>query len=102
MKIKIFKVKKDYKKEDFRVNSSAFWKFIVIFSLLLIMGAFAYSYGLFLRINEEEVLKIEVNNDKIGNKEAEKIKNALDYFSEREKKSIEILNSTPAVVDPSL
>ena len=39
---------------------------------------------------------------KIGNKEKEKIKDVLEYFAEREKKSVEILNSKTSVIDPSI
>ena len=102
MKIKLFKIKKRYEKEIFKINPSIYWKVLVIFSALLMIGSFVFAYNLFTQTNKEDSLIVGNNTQKIGNKEEEKIKDALEYFSEREKKSVEILNSTIPIVDPSL
>ena len=102
MKIKFFKIKKDYRKEDFKIKADIYWKILVIFFALVIFGFFIFAFNLFIQTNKEDVPIIQNNNDKIGNNEKEKIKDALKYFSERENKSNEILNSTLPIIDPSL
>lgn len=101
-KIKFFKIKKSYKKENFKVNPNIYWEILVIFSLLAIIVSFIFAYNLFIQTNKEDSGTTENNSGKVGNTEKERIKNALDYFSQREKKSMEILNSPAPVVDPSL
>jgi hypothetical protein len=102
MKIKFFKIKKSYKKENFKINPHIYWEILVIFSGLSIIVSFVFAYNLFIETNKEDNSVIENNSVKIGNKEEEKIKDALQYFAEREKKSAEIFNSPSLVVDPSL
>lgn len=102
MKIKFLKIKKNYQKENFKINPNIYWEVIVVLSLLLIIASFIFAYFFFIKINEEYNLITENGNIKIGDREKEKIKNALEYFSEREKKSTEILNSPTSIVDPSL
>lgn len=101
-KIKFFKIKKSYKKENFKVNPNIYWEILVIFSLLAIIISFIFSYNLFIQTNKNNVGILKNDNGKTVNTEKERIKNALDYFSQREKKSTEILNSPVPVVDPSL
>jgi uncharacterized membrane protein SpoIIM required for sporulation len=102
MKIKFFKIKKDYKKENYKINPNIYWKVTLIVLFFLMVGSFIFSYNLFVKTNKDEEINTENNSDKIGNKEEEKIKDALEYFSEREKKSAEILNSSSTIVDPSI
>ncbi len=102
MKINFLKIKKVYKKESFKINSSIYWNFLVVFALLVMIISFVFAYELFLKTSKEDVQVNTFNNMKIGNKEKEKIGKALEYFSEREKKSVEILNSPVPVVDPSI
>lgn len=102
MKIKFFKIKKDYKKENFKINFNFYWKIVVILFFLSVVASFAFAYNLFMEVNKEDSSMIEKNSVKIGDKEKEKIKDILEYFAEREKKSIEILNSKTSIIDPSL
>ena len=102
MKIKFFKIKKDYRKENFEINSDVYWKILVIFFTLTIFTSFIFAYNIFIQTNKDDVPVFENNNDKIGNKEKENMKDVLEYFSNREKKSEEIMNSSVSVVDPSL
>lgn len=102
MKIKLFKIKKDYQKENFKINLDFYWRGIIIFSLLSVIASFAFAYNIFTEINKEDSSMIEKDNIKIGDKEKEKIRDILEYFAEREKKSIEILNSKTSIIDPSL
>ena len=102
MKIKFFKIKKDYRKEDAKINPDIYWKILVIILFLAIVTSFVFAYNVFQQINKDDVAIVQNNDEKIGNKEKVKIGDALKYFSEREKKSNEILNSPSVVADPSL
>ena len=104
MKTNFFKLKlkKNYKKENFKIDPDIYWEAMVIFLFLLIIVSFVFAYNIFIQTNKENVLTVQNNSQELGNKEESKIKDALNYFSEREKKSTEILNSSSLVVDPSL
>ncbi|MEI7765529.1 MAG: hypothetical protein WCI93_03000 [bacterium] len=102
MKKNFFKRKNKYKKEDFKINIDLFWRSLIVVTLLLIAISFLFAYNLFKQVSGEQNLLVDQNSQKISSKEKEKIKNALDYFSEREKISAEILSSPAHVVDPSL
>ena len=54
-----------------------------------------------MEINKEPIPTV-MNIDKKGMTEKERLTKALEYFSERKKKSIEILNSPSPIIDPSL
>ena len=55
-----------------------------------------------MKMAKEFDLNIEQENDKKEITQKERIKNVLEYFLEREKKSIEIINSPSPIIDPSL
>jgi len=102
MKIKIPKLKKNFKKEKIKIKPDLYWKFIVIlFFLLLIITTF-FAISLFKKIDKREEPSFEYGNTIIEKEKKEKIKNTLDYFQQREEKSKEIINSPSSVVDPSL
>ncbi len=102
MKIELFKIEKNYRKENFEINPGIYWKTIMVLAFLAISTLLVFSYNLFIQTNKENTSVVGKKDNKNENKEKEKIKNALEYFSEREKKSIEILNSPVPIVDPSL
>lgn len=102
MDIKFLKIKKNYKKDDFKINPSIYWKGIIFFSFLAIVASSVFAYNLFIEVTKEDTLNVKENMLKVGNKEKEKIRDVLEYFAEREKKSIEILNSKTSVIDPSI
>jgi len=104
MKTNFFKLKlkKNYKKENFKIEPGVYWEIMIIFLFLLIIVSFVFAYNLFIQTNKEDVLTVQNNSQELGNKEESKIKDVLNYFAEREKKSTEILNSSSSVVDPSL
>ncbi len=102
MKKNLFKIKKNFQKENFKTEPDIFWMGIVIVSFLVILGSFIFAYNLFVEVNKETSVTDQPGTQKISSKEKEKIKSALDYFSEREKNSTEILNSQNHITDPSL
>lgn len=102
MKIQLFQKRNNFKKKDFILNSNLYWKIIVSIAFVFILGSFVFGFRLFLQINQEFSMP-ETNGNVQGrliNKD--RITKVLNYFSEKEKKTAEILNSSIPVVDPSL
>jgi hypothetical protein len=102
MKIEIPKIKKKFKKENFKINPGVYWKTMVILFLVLAVGIAVFAYNLFSQINDDNDSLIAEANQKIEKEKKDKINKVLEYFSERETKSNEILNAPSPVVDPSL
>ena len=100
--IKFFKIKKDFKKKSYVINFNFYWKIILFLCLIILLLSFGFSFNLFMKIAKESDLIIEQDNNKIEITQKERIKNVLEYFTEREKKSQEIINSSPPIIDPSL
>jgi cell division protein FtsW (lipid II flippase) len=102
IKINLFKKEKSFKKKDFTFHSNFYWRIILLCTTIIIILSFIFSYNLYIQISEEPVLPIENNDGQFPLVNKDRIDKVLNYFSEREKKSIEILNSPASVVDPSL
>ncbi len=102
MEIKFLKIKKNFRKENPKINPEIYWKVVIILAFLLMIASFIFAYNLFVETNKDDFQAIENNNVQTGNKEKTRIENALEYFSLRAKKSNEILNSPTSIVDPSL
>lgn len=101
MQIKFFKTKKNFKKKNLELNPYLYWKLIVLSAIILTTGAFVFGYYTFIQTQEDSTdsIKNSINKKPI---EKERIEKVLDYFSLREKKSVQIINSPSPVVDPSL
>ncbi|MFA6301371.1 MAG: hypothetical protein WC609_03425 [Candidatus Paceibacterota bacterium] len=102
MEIKFFKKEKSFKKEGFHPSPSVLWKFVLLATAGLIIVSFIFAYNLFLQVNKEFVPTDENTKGQIRIVKKEEIQKTLEYFSEREKRSAEIMNSLFPVVDPSL
>ncbi len=102
MKIKLFKKENNFKKKDFILNFNFYWKIAVFGAFVLILLSFFFGYRLFNQINEESILSSINLDEQIPTVNQDRILKALNYFSEREQKSVEILNSSISIVDPSL
>ena len=104
MQIKLFKKEKNFqnKKESFWLDINLYWKFAVCFIFLVAVGAYFFGYYLFVKINEESDFGVTADKGQTQTVKKERIDKVLQYFSEREKKSAEILNSPAPIIDPSL
>lgn len=102
MDIKIFKNKKSFKKGGFHSNPNISWEFVLWGSLTLVLASFVFGFYLFAQTNKEFILPATDAGRQIPTINKDRILKVLNYFSEREKKSVEILNSSTLVVDPSL
>ena len=102
IKINFFKKEKNFKKKNFAFNANLYWEFALLVLLIMILLSSFFGYYLFSQINQEPVLSIDSTNVKASILDKNKLEKILNYFSDRQKKSIEILNSPLPVVDPSL
>lgn len=102
MKITLFKKENSFKKKDFTFNQIFYWKLAVTLIFFSIIFSFFFGYCFFRRINQETVLPLTNAGQQLPIVNKNRIEKVLNYFSEREKKSNEILNFPSPVVDPSL
>jgi hypothetical protein len=102
MKIQLFKKEKHFKKKEFVFNTSLYWEIAVFVSFLFVLSFCFFGYSLFVQTNETFFLPDAGATVKIPMVKMDGLEKALNYFSEREKKSYEILNSPSTVVDPSI
>ena len=102
MKINFFTVQKKFKKESFTIDPNVYWKFVIFLAFIVIFVSFGFSFYLFKDVKTEVNIKTGeyINNNKITKKES--IEKVLEYFSIREKKSKDIINSELHIIDPSL
>ena len=102
MKIKIPKIKKSFRKGGFHTNPNISWEIVLGLALVLILASFIFGFYLFTQVSRESVLPTTDSDKQIPMVDESRLEKALDHFSERERKSAEILNSSVPVVDPSL
>jgi hypothetical protein len=102
MEIKIFKNRKKFKKGGFHANPNIGWELILYIAFLLIITALVFGVYLFMHTNKEFMELSQNDNPQIKIVKKGRIEKILEYFSLRESKSAEILNSSSSIVDPSL
>jgi len=102
VKIDFFKKEKSFKKKDFTFRPNLFWRIVLLGAVILILLSSVFGYCLFRQINQESVLPSANGDRQSPIIDKEHIEKVLNYFSEREKNSNQILNSSSPVVDPSL
>ncbi|MFA5936389.1 MAG: hypothetical protein WC822_00760 [Candidatus Paceibacterota bacterium] len=101
MNLKFLKKKKKFKKGGLGIKPDLYWQYILLVTFILIILASIFGLYIFWGINNESTLPVS----NVGEQEAikkERIDKVLEYFQEREKKSLEIINSPSPIVDPSL
>lgn len=101
MEINFLKKKRKFKKESFRIMPDFYWRRILYVWVVLILASCVFGFYFFMKTNGELVLPV-INVEEQNAIKKERFNSILEYFKEREKKSIEILNSPSLVVDPSL
>lgn len=101
IEINFLKKKKKFKKGGLRIRPDIFWRYVLGMTIILVFLSCALGLYLFLKINKEPISSA-ISIDQKQTIRKERLKKVLDYFSEREKKSMEILNSPSPISDPSL
>ncbi len=102
MDLKIFKKKKSFIKENYSTDPNIYWRFILCFIFICIFGVFFFGWYFFTKTNKEINVSIPNTNMPVEIISKDKIKEVLEYFSMKEKKSVEIINSFSSMIDPSL
>lgn len=102
MQLKILKQKKVFHKADLSTKPSLFWMMILVMMFLIITSSFGFGFYLFVKVNAEPTLSEDDLGGQVETVDREKLTSALDYFSERQKKSIYTLSTPAPVIDPSL
>ena len=101
MDIKFLKNKKKFRKGGLGIRPDLYWRYILYMTFTLILFSCVFGVYFFMKINKGPVLPVADTSEQEAIKK-ERFDKILEYFSEREKKSIEILNSPSPIVDPSL
>lgn len=101
MEIKLFKTKKNFKKKSTEPDPGFYWKLIISLVFVLIVASFVFGYYMFIQV-KEDLSALPENFGKKQLIDKKRIDKVFEYFSLREKKSTEIINSFPPTVDPSI
>ena len=103
MEIKFLKKKRKFRKGGLGIKPDLYWMCLLYMTFTLIFLSCAFGLYLFIEVNKEPIPTVmNMNVNEKGITEEERLTKALEYFSERKKKSIEILNSPSPIIDPSL
>ena len=102
MKIKLFKKQNNFKKKDFVFHLNFYWRIIILCAIVMVFSSFLFGYRFFVKINQRPVSQFTNKESMADALNQNNILKALNYFSEKERRSNEILNSPSMVVDPSL
>lgn len=101
MEIKFLKKKKKFRKGGLGIKPDLYWEYLLYMTFVLIFVSCVFGLYLFMKINKESIPSVvDINGKEIIEKE--RLTKVLEYFSERKKKSMEILNSPSPIIDPSL
>lgn len=102
LELKKFGQKKNkiFKKEKIQINPDKYWIFVLLFNLIIIIGAFSFGYFMFEDANKEYV-RTTAPVSKQGVKE-KNLENVLKLFEERAKTSQQIKLNPSVIVDPTL
>lgn len=102
MKIELFKIKKSFKKESFSVNPNTYFRFVVLIAFAVILVGFGFGFYAFKEFGKESFEDVNKIDQNVELSKKERIEKVLEYFAEKDRKSIEIINSPAPIIDPSL
>ncbi len=102
MKIKFFKKENNFKKKDFELNPNLYWSFSLIFLLIIIILSFILGYFLLKKVDKDLAPSNESAVTQTPLIDHSRIDTVLFFFSEREKRSNQILQTPTPILDPSL
>lgn len=102
MKINFLKFKKGFIKESFSVNPNTYFRFVIFIALAIVLAGFGFGFYVFKEFDKGPALNIDKFGGNVELSKKERLEKVLEYFAERERKSIEIINNPAPVIDPSL
>jgi len=100
--IKFFKKTKSFKKQNFIFNPNLYWGLAICVMFFAAFIFTLFGYYLFKKVNKEPVLKESDIRGQMETIKKERIDKVLEYFSLREQRSSQIINSPSPIIDPSL
>lgn len=101
MQINFLKKTNQFKHDMQTINIRKHWTIILYVLFALILCSFVFGFYIFTKEGQDTSSDINVLTKTHNKISREKLQNILNIFSDREKKSAEILNTIPAVMDPS-
>jgi len=101
IKIKIPKAKKSFKKGSLVINPEAYWNAILLVGMIIVLFAFAFGFVLFRKVSRDPGSALEGTPNGTLVRE-EKLRDTLEYFRERARKSAEVTANPSPLIDPSL
>ena len=102
MNIKFFKKEKSFQKKDFALNPDFYWKIALLVAAAVISVSLVLGYFLFTQIEHKSSKSVASETNQIPSVDPDLMKKVLNYFSDRQTNSTQIINSPAPVVDPSL
>ena len=101
MELKIFKIKKHFRKGGIHIAPDIFWIFSLAVGVAIVLASIVFGFYLFREVNNKSEFNTEssMQADAISR---ERINKVLMYFAERKNRSQKIINEPSPVIDPSL
>ncbi len=101
LNLNFLKKKKSFKKGGLHISPDVYWSIIQLSSLVLILGAFAFSFYLFKQINDGLASSALNTTNPTNSISKDRLEKVLQYFDDKNTISIQTINSPSLVVDPS-
>jgi flagellar basal body-associated protein FliL len=102
IKTKFLVKKRSFKKGSKTTNPDIFWIFLLVVASLFMIAFSIFGFLLFKQINNEMFFENNLESGRKDTTQQERLNKVLEYFSLRQDKSLNILNSSSPFVDPSL
>lgn len=102
MKLDLFKKEKHFKKENYQINKNIYWNILLSVFFFLIIIIMIFGFVFFRKISIDANIKSEDNTKTNEENRKIKIDKVLNYFKDKETKSIETVSNSAGIVDPSL
>jgi hypothetical protein len=101
MNLKFPKIKKAFRKGGLHTNPDVYWDILQAAAFIIMVSSFIFGFYLFRKIDREFVTINDDSNSQVKLIGKERVDKILEYFKDKENKSIEILNSPSPIIDPS-
>ena len=96
------KRKKVFTKENLLPNLNFYWLIIFSLGFFITISVCLFGWYVFKDLNLEDDIQSQSGNRMLKKISKDRLNSNLEVFLQRESKSLEIINSTAGVVDPSL
>ncbi len=98
----LFKPKTHFQKGGIASSADFFWGGLLIVIFLVLAGFAVFCLLIFIGVTKQPIFEVATSNGKTQIINKDRVNAALSHFSDRAKKSTEIMDSPVPVVDPSL